>query len=302
MIELCPNEACSLRSYEKSSAEPNVSSTLRIGGDLWPYVDDASQMYHLPDPTGAFLVADLAFMEEHQLLRDLVRQLEEALPMLGHFCDVAAAKALGEGARRTVPASGAEVTMLLWLVPSDESPALYFPGSKTTVSYAANRAVFWRDDCASTTPEWLPDRSWTQGYLQRRVHLLLRWSKTCRIWPWCEQQGKLLLSELRWLPGPGPRRAAPVAAAAASMMMAPAAFADEIGDAAKEAWGCFQTLLPRKWTGTVAFSCRTWQVSALASFENHSQDDRNGCSYRPKLLKEAAEAHHKAFQSMMLEK
>eukprot|EP00438_Fugacium_kawagutii_P008547 Skav223724 [mRNA] locus=scaffold2564:238166:238507:- [translate_table: standard] len=33
---------------------------------------------------------------------------------------------------------------------------------------------------------------------------------------------------------PGPRHAAPVAAAAASMMMAPAAFADEIGDAAKK--------------------------------------------------------------------
>ena len=62
-------------------------------------------------------------------------------------------------------------------------------------------------------------------------------------WP-CLEEGKLLLSEsvaaVRSLKRhldfvPGPRHAAPVVvAAAASVLMAPAAFADEIGDAAKK--------------------------------------------------------------------
>ena len=68
---------------------------------------------------------------------------------------------------------------------------------------------------------------------------------------------------------PGPRHAAPVAAAAASMMMAPAAFADEIGDAAKKLGDAFLLLCQGSGLEQWHFLASPRQVSALGSFESH---------------------------------
>eukprot|EP00438_Fugacium_kawagutii_P013662 Skav213135 [mRNA] locus=scaffold107:365739:369066:+ [translate_table: standard] len=60
---------------------------------------------------------------------------------------------------------------------------------------------------------------------------------------------------------PGPRHAAPVAAAAASMMMAPAAFADEIGDAAKKLGDASYSFAKEAelWNDTCSASREPWK-------------------------------------------
>eukprot|EP00434_Breviolum_minutum_P019020 symbB.v1.2.016767.t2/scaffold1288.1/size126514/8 len=75
--------------------------------------------------------------------------------------------------------------MVLWLVPnisgsgSDGGPVMQLThrdGTAISVSYAVNRAVLWREDFHQTSPvQWQPDNSWKNGYLQRRIHFLLRW-------------------------------------------------------------------------------------------------------------------------------
>lgn len=143
------------------------------------------------------------------------------------------------------------------------------------------------------------------------------------------------LQQLSFVPGPL-RKAAPAAAAAsATMLMAPAAFADEIGDAAKklgdasyafakevdwnngvflQAPGKFQPLKAltaidkmidarlHPCTLYVCGRCLKRQLEPKACYLASSLNSRAckvmGASADPKLLKAAAEAHHKAIGSI----
>eukprot|EP00438_Fugacium_kawagutii_P011089 Skav208625 [mRNA] locus=scaffold248:661858:662488:- [translate_table: standard] len=97
---------------------------------------------------------------------------------------------------------------------------------------------------------------------------------------------------------PGPRHAAPVAAAAASMMMAPAAFADEIGDAAKKLGDASYSFAKEVDWNNGIFLQAPGKFQPLEALKAIDKMIEMGASADPKLLKEAAEAHHKAIGSI----
>ncbi|CAL1161708.1 unnamed protein product [Cladocopium goreaui] len=97
---------------------------------------------------------------------------------------------------------------------------------------------------------------------------------------------------------PGPRHAAPVAAAAASMMMAPAAFADEIGDAAKKLGDASYSFAKEVGWNNGIFLQAPGKFQPLEALKAIDKMIEMGAAADPKLLKEAAEAHHKAIGSI----
>ena len=97
---------------------------------------------------------------------------------------------------------------------------------------------------------------------------------------------------------PGPRHAAPVAAAAASMMMAPAAFTDEIGDAAKKLGDASYSFAKEVDWNNGIFLQAPGKFQPLKALKAIDKMIEMGAAADPKLLKEAAEAHHKAIGSI----
>ena len=97
---------------------------------------------------------------------------------------------------------------------------------------------------------------------------------------------------------PGPRHAAPVAAAAASMMMAPAAFADEIGDAAKKLGDASYSFAKEVDWNNGIFLQAPGKFQPLEALKAIDKMIEMGAAADPKLLKDAAEAHHKAIGSI----
>ena len=97
---------------------------------------------------------------------------------------------------------------------------------------------------------------------------------------------------------PGPRHAAPVAAAAASMMMAPAAFADEIGDAAKKLGDASYSFAKEVDWNNGIFLQAPGKFQPLEALKAIDKMIDMGAAADPKLLKDAAEAHHKAIGSI----
>ena len=98
---------------------------------------------------------------------------------------------------------------------------------------------------------------------------------------------------------PGPRHAAPVAAAAAaSMMMAPAAFADEIGDAAKKLGDASYSFAKEVDWNNGIFLQAPGKFQPLKALKAIDKMIEMGAAADPKLLKDAAEAHHKAIGSI----
>ena len=96
-----------------------------------------------------------------------------------------------------------------------------------------------------------------------------------------------------WSFVPGPlRKHAPVAAAsAAGMMMAPAAFADEIGDAS------YDFAKEVDWNNGI-FLQAPGKFQPLEALKAIDKMIEMGAAADPKLLKAAAEAHHKAIGSI----
>ena len=98
---------------------------------------------------------------------------------------------------------------------------------------------------------------------------------------------------------PGPRHNAPVAAAAAaSMMMAPAALADEIGDAAKKLGDASYSFAKEVDWNNGIFLQAPGAFQPLKALTAIDKMIEMGAAADPKLLKEAAEAHHKAIGSI----
>jgi len=98
---------------------------------------------------------------------------------------------------------------------------------------------------------------------------------------------------------PGPRHAAPVAAAgAASMMMAPAAFADEIGDAAKKLGDASYAFAKEVDWNNGIFLQAPGKFQPLEALKAIDKMIEMGAAADPALLKKAAEAHHKAIGSI----
>ena len=97
---------------------------------------------------------------------------------------------------------------------------------------------------------------------------------------------------------PGPRHAAPVAAAAAGVMMAPAAFADEIGDAAKKLGDASYDFAKEVDWNNGIFLQAPGQFQPLKALQAIDKMVEMGAAADPKLLKAAAEAHHKAIGSI----
>jgi len=99
---------------------------------------------------------------------------------------------------------------------------------------------------------------------------------------------------------PGPRHAAPTAAAAAaaSMMMAPAAHADEIGDAAKKLGDATYSFAKEVDWNNGIFLQAPGKVAPLDALKAIDKMIEMGAAADPKLLKDAALAHHKAIGSI----
>ncbi|CAK9039816.1 Peridinin-chlorophyll a-binding protein [Durusdinium trenchii] len=103
-----------------------------------------------------------------------------------------------------------------------------------------------------------------------------------------------------WSFVPGPlRKHAPVAAAsAAGMMMAPAAFADEIGDAAKKLGDASYDFAKEVDWNNGIFLQAPGKFQPLKALKAIDKMIDMGAAADPKLLKAAAEAHHKAIGSI----
>ena len=103
-----------------------------------------------------------------------------------------------------------------------------------------------------------------------------------------------------WSFVPGPlRKHAPVAAAsAAGMMMAPAAFADEIGDAAKKLGDASYDFAKEVDWNNGIFLQAPGKFQPLEALKAIDKMIEMGAAADPKLLKAAAEAHHKAIGSI----
>ena len=97
---------------------------------------------------------------------------------------------------------------------------------------------------------------------------------------------------------PGPRHAAPVAAAAAGVMMAPAAFADEIGDAAKKLGDASYDFAKEVDWNNGIFLQAPGQFQPLKALQAIDKMVEMGAAADPKLLKAAAEAHHNTIGSI----
>ena len=103
-----------------------------------------------------------------------------------------------------------------------------------------------------------------------------------------------------WSFVPGPlRKHVPVAAAsAAGMMMAPAAFADEIGDAAKKLGDASYDFAKEVDWNNGIFLQAPGKFQPLEALKAIDKMIEMGAAADPKLLKAAAEAHHKAIGSI----
>ena len=98
---------------------------------------------------------------------------------------------------------------------------------------------------------------------------------------------------------PGPRHAAPVAAAtAAGVMMAPGAFADEIGDAAKKLGDASYDFAKEVDWNNGIFLQAPGKFQPLKALKAIDKMIEMGAAADPKLLKAAADAHHKAIGSI----
>ena len=106
-------------------------------------------------------------------------------------------------------------------------------------------------------------------------------------------------NSVSFVPGPLRRTAAPVAAAsAAGMMMAPAAFADEIGDAAKKLGDASYDFAKEVDWNNGIFLQAPGKFQPLKALKAIDKMIDMGAAADPKLLKAAAEAHHKAIGSI----
>lgn len=119
--------------------------------------------------------------------------------------------------------------------------------------------------------------------------------------------GAVALSALRALSGPGDstfvpgpfrKHAAPMAAASAATMLAPAAFADEIGDAAKKLGDASYNFAKEvDWKNGI-FLQAPGKFAPLEALKAIDKMIIMGASADPKLLAAAAGAHHKAIGSI----
>merc|ERR1712056_136268 len=102
-----------------------------------------------------------------------------------------------------------------------------------------------------------------------------------------------------FVPGPVGKRVAPaVAATTAGAMMAPAAFADEIGDAAKKLGDASYSFAKEVDWNNGIFLQAPGKFQPLKALKAIDKMIEMGAAADPKLLKEAAEAHHKAIGSI----
>merc|ERR1711979_64367 len=102
-----------------------------------------------------------------------------------------------------------------------------------------------------------------------------------------------------FVPGPVGKRVAPaVAATAAGAMMAPAAFADEIGDAAKKLGEASYTFAKEVDWNNGLYLQAPGAFKPLEALKAIDKMIVMGAQADPKLLKAAADAHHKAIGSV----
>eukprot|EP00913_Durusdinium_trenchii_P034669 g32432.t1 len=236
--------------------------------------------------------------------------------------------ARARGAHRA-PAVPAAPAAELATGPSEELPGGSWAPKKDTKTWKEPRPYDWAAGCgahAARVP-FAPRRSWPSGRswsLQLRGMLCLR---RCSLPP-CVKEGcrilwlRALLIEIMarsawkalpvaallvamynfcsWSFVPAPlRKHAPVAAAsAASMMLAPAAFADEIGDAAKKLGDASYDFAKEVDWNNGIFLQAPGKFQPLKALKAIDKMIEMGAAADPKLLKAAAEAHHKAIGSI----
>ena len=107
-----------------------------------------------------------------------------------------------------------------------------------------------------------------------------------------------LCNSLSFVPGPLRKHAPVAAASAAGMMMAPAAFADEIGDAAKKLGDASYDFAKEVDWNNGIFLQAPGKFQPLEALKAIDKMIDMGAAADPKLLKAAAEAHHKAIGSI----
>jgi hypothetical protein len=101
-----------------------------------------------------------------------------------------------------------------------------------------------------------------------------------------------------FVPGPLRKHAAPMAAASAATMLAPAAFADEIGDAAKKLGDASYAFAKEvDWKNGIYLQA-PGSVQPLEALKAIDKMIVMGAAADPKLLSAAAAAHHKAIGSV----
>ena len=105
-------------------------------------------------------------------------------------------------------------------------------------------------------------------------------------------------NSLSFVPGPLKKHAPVAAASAAGMMMAPAAFADEIGDAAKKLGDASYDFAKEVDWNNGIFLQAPGKFQPLEALKAIDKMIDMGAAADPKLLKAAAEAHHKAIGSI----
>ena len=105
-------------------------------------------------------------------------------------------------------------------------------------------------------------------------------------------------NSLSFVPGPLRKQLPVAAASAAGMMMAPAAFADEIGDAAKKLGDASYDFAKEVDWNNGIFLQAPGKFQPLQALKAIDKMIDMGAAADPKLLKAAAEAHHKAIGSI----
>jgi hypothetical protein len=106
------------------------------------------------------------------------------------------------------------------------------------------------------------------------------------------------LRKQAFVPGPFRGHAAPVAAASAATLFAPAAFADEIGDAAKKLGDASYNFAKEVDWNNGIFLQAPGKFAPLDALKALDKMIVMGAAADPKILKAAAEAHHKAIGSI----
>jgi len=101
-----------------------------------------------------------------------------------------------------------------------------------------------------------------------------------------------------FVPGPLRKHVAPAAAASMATMFAPAAFADEIGDASKKLGDASYSFAKEVDWNNGIFLQAPGKFQPLEALKAIDKMIVMGASADPKLLKAAAEAHHKAIGSI----